>query len=179
MASIPITEGKIGFADNDKELRYPSVTSCLTITCVTKDGGKWGAHMSLNHAKDGFTNSIILQELRAMMSQGKAIIHVEKVWIVGKLDMWKTSLIPAGLDAPARIDIDNDDNISLNATSDRLVQVLGLNHMHGMPSGSSFDKAFVFMACADGDVLFSSGCNPGQVGVKRHSDAIFLKPDDF
>lgn len=48
-----------------------------------------------------------------------------------------------------------------------------------MPSGSGFDNAFVYMSCADGDVLFSAGCSPGLVGVKRHSDANFLKPDNF
>ena len=44
MATIPCTEGMVVEGGSDDGITYPSVTSCMTITCLLDGGAKVGAH---------------------------------------------------------------------------------------------------------------------------------------
>ncbi|RJQ70917.1 MAG: hypothetical protein C4519_20130 [Desulfobacteraceae bacterium] len=151
---IRLEEGQVGFAKNHEELMYPSVTSCLTITCVLADGGKWGAHMSIKPYQNNFPHNVILPELRTGMSTAKALDKVAKVWIVGILDLWATYLGPRK-DPNEAIKSGNDE--SMKKTRDRLVDLLGLRHLSGKGCGVvPGESTFVFMNM-EGNVKFGTG----------------------
>lgn len=156
-----LEEGELGFAKNSEKLKYPSVTSCLTFTCVVADGGKWGAHMSIKQRGKGLPHHVVLQTLRTEMSSAKAIAKVKNVLVVGALGYWTSQLKPRvgqqkGITGQNR-----------NETSKLLVSLLGLNHLD---AGSIGDvpgaTQFVFMNWDSGDVVVEDGSAAKDIGIE-------------
>ena len=156
-----LKEGELGFAKGSEQLEYPSVTSCLTFTCVTEDGGKWGAHMSIKQCGDGLPHHVLLQTLRSEMSTAKAITKVKNVLVVGALGFWTPHLKPRtgsqqGITEQNRTE-----------TSKLLVSLLGLKQLNasdvgGTPGGSQF----VFMNWISGSVVVEAGTAASGIGIE-------------
>jgi len=156
-----LKEGELGFAKNSEKLKYPSVTSCLTFTCVVADGGKWGAHMSIKQSGKGLPHHVVLQTLRTEMSSAKAIAKVKHVLVVGALGYWTPQLKPR-VGQQKAITSQNR-----NETSKLLVSLLGLNHLD---AGSIGDvpgaTQFVFMNWDTGDVVVEDGSAAKDIGIE-------------
>lgn len=156
-----LKEGELGFAKIPEMLTYPSVTSCLTITCVLADGGKWGAHMSIKQCGNGLPHNVILQTLRTEMSTAKALARVTNVLVVGALGFWTPQLQPRVKDQQGITQQNR------NKTSKLLVSLLGLPQLNagniGVVPGAS---AFVFMNWEKGAVTIEGGNSAKEIGVE-------------
>ena len=146
-----LAEGQVGFARSDETLVYPEVSSCLTVTCVTTDGAKWGAHLSRNQMAGRLPYGIMLPELRTMISNTRALDLVKVVWVTGELGNWTTSLKPTGSQQTGAIRI--TENTTLAATRDSLVQLLGLSHLSGQTCSTVPGATFMFMTL-NGEITF-------------------------
>ena len=154
-----VVEGQVGSAIWNDELIYPSVTSCLTITCITADGAKWGAHLSMfplqrqTHGRgvEDYNPSykVMLSELRSLMSTGKALSDVRKVWVVGMLDGWTDTLRPASSDQDRMLYKSDNQPHAAQLIAERLVlHYLTVNDTH-----------FQFRNWSSGDVKFGTGAS--------------------
>ena len=127
--AIELTEGMVGWAKSTEELKYPSVTSCLTVTCVTSNGGKAGAHLSIFKKKNGLDYKDVLPALILVLGASRSA--VKKVWIVGQLTTWKTTFEPAtttgGSNDPNAIQQSNSE--STRKAMDHLRNTLKLQHL--------------------------------------------------
>ncbi len=85
-----LDEGQCEFFGKNSIIIYPSISSCLTITCLTSDGRKMGGHavlipeksekqLSLTQILDGFSEYIIRNNLKD---------QVQKMFLIGDLVTW-------------------------------------------------------------------------------------------
>jgi len=144
-------EGEIGLAKNHEVLKYPEVTSCLTVTCVLADGGKWGAHMSMFQYKQNLPHHVILQEMRTAMSSVKDLASVRKVLVVGALKFWPCQLNPG----KGNSWIEGNEKETSKILKDRL----GLQQLNSDQIGTHF----VFENSDAGDVQISAGSSAGAI----------------
>ncbi|MFD9690627.1 hypothetical protein ACFWXO_33255 [Kitasatospora sp. NPDC059088] len=85
--SVRITEGEVGEVGPRGTITYPSVTSCLVVTVLLRDGGKVGGHASLFQVPGKYSSDEILPAIR------RAVGHrpVQSVDVSGAVGAWNPS----------------------------------------------------------------------------------------
>ncbi|MFJ7250525.1 hypothetical protein ACIQWA_38600 [Kitasatospora sp. NPDC098652] len=86
-ADVRITEGEVGEVGPRGTITYPSVTSCLVVTVLLRDGGKVGGHASLFQVPGKYSSDEILPAIR------RAVGHrpVQAVDVSGAVGAWNPS----------------------------------------------------------------------------------------
>ncbi|MGW8329469.1 eCIS core domain-containing protein [Streptomyces sp. NPDC055897] len=79
-----IAEGQVDEVGPGGTITYPSVTSCLTITVLLRDGGKVGGHASLFRAEGGMYSDQILGAIKSRVGKRR----VESVTVRGAVSSW-------------------------------------------------------------------------------------------
>ena len=106
MADKTCAEGYVVRAQSNDNIVYPEVSSCLTLTCVLKNGGMIGAHAS-HYKKGTYTYDQILGAVKKELGSDK--VSVAKVWVLGDLHSWKDDFTPGNdkTDKTRILDTDN------------------------------------------------------------------------
>ena len=107
MSIIKCTEGEVVKAKSNDSIVYPSVTSCLTLTCVLGNGGMVGAHAS-HHKRGTYGYDEILGAVRDKLGSDR--VNVKKVWILGDLSSWKVNFTPGNPTDPKSLILDAHDD---------------------------------------------------------------------
>ncbi|WP_327228227.1 hypothetical protein [Streptomyces platensis] len=96
-AHLRITEGQVGEVGPGGTIRYPSVTSCLTVTVRLQDGGKVGAHASLFQVPGEYRSDRIL----AAVKQRIGTRRVRAVEVRGAVGAWVPSYFTRAIESYA------------------------------------------------------------------------------
>jgi hypothetical protein len=105
-----IREGEVREAAPGGRIRYPSVTSCLTVTVHLRTGGMVGAHISIFRAGSAHASNEILPALRTAMGTR----HVAAIEIVGEFGTWNSAWLTTNVEDQANTVTDPEPNARQN-----------------------------------------------------------------
>ncbi|WP_051852287.1 hypothetical protein [Streptomyces aureocirculatus] len=90
-----VTEGQVKEAAPGGVIRYPSVTSCLTVTVQLRSGGAVGAHASLFQVPGELRSDEILDRVKSVVGP-RAVTDVE---VRGAVGAWHPSYFTKAIEA--------------------------------------------------------------------------------
>lgn len=123
MPRVTVLEGEVDTAQPDVDLKYPSVTSCMTVTVVFDNGLMLGGHAVRVPTENQLSPVQILEELnnRIQATQGASPV---KLWVLGDLGGWTPQFASADQDVSAAVGEDEQREQELG---DYVAQQLGLD----------------------------------------------------
>ncbi|WP_432144429.1 hypothetical protein [Streptomyces sp. bgisy084] len=135
-APLTITEGQVGEVGPGGTIRYPSVTSCLTVTVRLQDGGKVGAHASLFQVPGEYRSDRIL----AAVKQRIGTRGVRTVEVRGAVGAWDPSYFTRAIESYAEgervpVPTEPDPEGLARAVADGLGEPQGKVTVEDLPDG--------------------------------------------
>lgn len=94
-AETEVTEGQVKEAGPGGVIRYPSVTSCLTVTVHLREGGMVGAHASLFQVPGELRSDQILARVKSVVGT-RAVAAVE---VRGAVGAWHPSYFTKAIES--------------------------------------------------------------------------------
>jgi len=135
-AHLRITEGQVGEVGPGGTIRYPAVTSCLTVTVRLQDGGKVGAHASLFQVPGEYRSDRIL----AAVKQRIGARGVREVEVRGAVGAWDPSYFTRAIESyaagePVPVPTGPDPEGLARAVADGLGEPRGKVTVEDLPDG--------------------------------------------
>ena len=142
MPLVTVLEGEVDTAQPGVDLKYPSVTSCMTVTVVFDNGLMLGGHAVRVPTENQRSPAQILEELNHRI-QAMREASPAKLWVLGDLGGWTPQFASADQDVSAAVGEDGQREQELG---DYVTQQLGLD-----------DNIEHTVAQALGDIQFAGG----------------------
>jgi hypothetical protein len=83
---IDITEGVAKKSESEDYIRYPEITSCLTVTCIYTGGGFVGGHLVKVAVPPKLEYTRVLDNMSNLMTKMPGTLRY--LYIVGQLQVW-------------------------------------------------------------------------------------------